>query len=192
EPHDGGARAAVASGAGAARAPLDHRCPRRRHLHATARRPAVGALGTPAAPLVPGRPSRAARPPRGARGDPPPARGGGPAPAGGQAARRAAANPAQRTRPRAGARRRPFGRARPLTARWRRRRGPGNSARMSDAPFVVQKVEWFQLRDPAGKAFFVMVASLPNGYFTAVPCDIPLARLEHSKMGLADSVEGAL
>jgi hypothetical protein len=63
---------------------------------------------------------------------------------------------------------------------------------MSDQGYVVQKVEWFQLRDPQGKAFFVMVSSLPNGYFTAVPCDIPLARLEHDKMGLADSVEGAL
>ena len=63
---------------------------------------------------------------------------------------------------------------------------------MGDQGYVVQKVEWFQLRDPDGKAFFVMVSSLPNGYFTAVPCDIPLVRLEHDKMGLADSVEGAL
>jgi hypothetical protein len=63
---------------------------------------------------------------------------------------------------------------------------------MSEQGYVVQKVEWFQLRDAEGKAFFVMVSSLPNGYFTAVPCDVPLARLEHDKMGLADSVEGAL
>jgi hypothetical protein len=63
---------------------------------------------------------------------------------------------------------------------------------MADAPYVVQKVEWFQFRAPDGEAFFVMVSSLPNGYFTAVPCDIPLVRLEHDKMGLADSVEGAL
>jgi hypothetical protein len=63
---------------------------------------------------------------------------------------------------------------------------------MSEEAYVVQKVEWFQLRDADGKAFFVMVSSLPNGYFTAVPCDVPLVRLEHDKMGLADSVEGAL
>jgi hypothetical protein len=59
-------------------------------------------------------------------------------------------------------------------------------------PYVVQKVEWFQFRDGDGKAFFVMVSNLPNGFYTAVPCDIPLVRLDHSKMGLADSVEGAL
>jgi hypothetical protein len=59
-------------------------------------------------------------------------------------------------------------------------------------PYVVQRVEWFQFRDADGKAFFVMVSSLPNGFFTAVPCDIPLVRLDHSKMGLADSAEGAL
>ena len=63
---------------------------------------------------------------------------------------------------------------------------------MSDTPYVVQKVEWFQFRDADGTAFFVMVSSLPNGFFTAVPCDIPLVRLDHSKMGLADSAEGAL
>jgi hypothetical protein len=63
---------------------------------------------------------------------------------------------------------------------------------MSEQAYVVQKVEWFQFRDAGGKAFFVMVSSLPNGFFTAVPCDVPLARLEHDKMGLADSVEGAL
>ena len=40
---------------------------------------------------------------------------------------------------------------------------------MSDTPYVVQKVEWFQFRDPEGHAFFVMVSSLPNGFFTAVP-----------------------
>jgi hypothetical protein len=59
-------------------------------------------------------------------------------------------------------------------------------------PYVVQKVEWFQFRDPDGKAFFVMVSNLPNGFYTAVPCDIALVRLDHSKMGLAASVEGAL
>jgi hypothetical protein len=63
---------------------------------------------------------------------------------------------------------------------------------MSDAPYVVQKVEWFQFRDPDGHAFFVMVSSLPNGFFTAVPVDIHMTRLDHSKMGLAANAEDAL
>ena len=63
---------------------------------------------------------------------------------------------------------------------------------MSDAPFVVQKVEWFQLRDPAGKAFFVMVASLPNGFFTAVPCQLSLQLADHSLMALAATPDEAL
>jgi hypothetical protein len=63
---------------------------------------------------------------------------------------------------------------------------------MSDAPYVVQKVEWYQFRDPDGHAFFVMVSSLPNGFFTAVPCDVHMARLDHAKMGLAASVDEAL
>ena len=63
---------------------------------------------------------------------------------------------------------------------------------MSDSPYVVQKVEWYQLRDPDGHAFFVMVSSLPNGFYTAVPCDLAMARLDHSKMGLAASADDAL
>jgi len=63
---------------------------------------------------------------------------------------------------------------------------------MSDAPYVIQKVEWFQFRDPDGHAFFVMVSSLPNGFFTAVPVDIHMTRLEHSKIGLAASADDAL
>ncbi|MDX2166433.1 MAG: hypothetical protein SF182_05195 [Deltaproteobacteria bacterium] len=63
---------------------------------------------------------------------------------------------------------------------------------MSDSPYVVQKVEWFQLRDPDGHAFFVMVSSLPNGFFTAVPVDIHMTRLDHSKMGLAATADDAL
>ena len=63
---------------------------------------------------------------------------------------------------------------------------------MSDAPYVVQKVEWFQLRDPDGHAFFVMVSSLPNGFYTAVPCDLHMARLDHAKRGLAATVDDAL
>ena len=43
---------------------------------------------------------------------------------------------------------------------------------MSEAPYVVQKVEWFQFRAPDGEAFFVMVSSLPNGFHTAVPVQL--------------------
>jgi hypothetical protein len=63
---------------------------------------------------------------------------------------------------------------------------------MSDAPYVVQRVEWYQFRDSDGHAFFVMVSSLPNGFFTAVPCDIQMVRAEHGQMALAASVEEAL
>ena len=50
---------------------------------------------------------------------------------------------------------------------------------MSEPSFVVQKVEWFQFRDTAGHAFFVMVSSLPNGFFTAVPCQPTMQRADH-------------
>ena len=63
---------------------------------------------------------------------------------------------------------------------------------MSIEPYVVQKIEWFQFRDPDGKAFFVMVSSLPNGFFTAVPCEIPVVHAEHGMMALAASPEEAL
>jgi hypothetical protein len=59
-------------------------------------------------------------------------------------------------------------------------------------PYVVQKVEWYQFRDAEGQAFFVMVSSLPNGFFTAVPCDLQMARAEHSLMALAASADEAL
>jgi len=63
---------------------------------------------------------------------------------------------------------------------------------MSDQAYVVQKVEWFQFRDADGHAFFVMVSSLPNGFFTAVPCDVSMVRAEHGQMALAASVDEAL
>ena len=63
---------------------------------------------------------------------------------------------------------------------------------MSESGFVVQKVEWFQFRAQDGKPFFVMVSSLPNGFFTAVPCDIPLVRADHSLMALAATADEAL
>ena len=63
---------------------------------------------------------------------------------------------------------------------------------MTDTAFVVQKVEWFQFRDPAGHAFFVMVSSLPNGFFTAVPCQLTMQRADHSLMGLAQTPDEAL
>lgn len=63
---------------------------------------------------------------------------------------------------------------------------------MSDSPYVVQKVEWFQFRAPDGKAFFVMVSSLPNGFFTAVPVEMPVAHGDHSLIALAASADAAL
>jgi hypothetical protein len=63
---------------------------------------------------------------------------------------------------------------------------------MSDSPYVVQKVEWYQFRDADGTPFFVMVSSLPNGFFTAVPCDLPLVRADHSLMALAPTADEAL
>jgi hypothetical protein len=44
----------------------------------------------------------------------------------------------------------------------------------------------------AGKAFFVMVWSLPNGFFTAVPCEMPVVHADHSVIGLAASADEAL
>lgn len=63
---------------------------------------------------------------------------------------------------------------------------------MSDQPFVVQKVEWYQFRTPEGKAFFVMVSSLPNGFFTAVPCQVEMKLAQHGLMALAPTGEDAL
>ena len=63
---------------------------------------------------------------------------------------------------------------------------------MSEAGYVVQKVEWFQFRSADGKAFFVMVSSLPNGFFTAVPCDLTMVRADHSLMALAATTDDAL
>ena len=63
---------------------------------------------------------------------------------------------------------------------------------MSDTPYVVQKVEWFQFRAPDGKAFFVMVSSLPNGFVTAVPCELTLTQAAHSMMALAPTTDEAL
>jgi hypothetical protein len=63
---------------------------------------------------------------------------------------------------------------------------------MSETGYVMQKVEWFQFRAPDGKAFFVMVASLPNGFFTAVPCEMPVVHADHSLIALAATVDDAL
>jgi len=63
---------------------------------------------------------------------------------------------------------------------------------MSEQPFVVQKVEWYQFRTPEGTPFFVMVSSLPNGFFTAVPCQIDLKLAQHGLMALAPSGEEAI
>jgi len=63
---------------------------------------------------------------------------------------------------------------------------------MSESPYVVQKVEWFQFRAPDGKAFFVMVSSLPNGFFTATPCELAMVHADHSMIALAASQDEAL
>lgn len=63
---------------------------------------------------------------------------------------------------------------------------------MAEESFVVQKIDWYQFRDPSGHAFFVMVASLPNGFFTAVPCQLTLQRADHGLMALAATAEEAL
>jgi len=60
------------------------------------------------------------------------------------------------------------------------------------APYVVQRVEWFQFRAPDGKAFFVMVSTLPNGFVTAVPCEIEMVRADHTLMALAATTDDAL
>ena len=63
---------------------------------------------------------------------------------------------------------------------------------MADAPYVVQKVEWYQFRAPDGEAFFVMVSSLPNGFHTAVPVQLQMVRADHSCMALAATPDEAL
>jgi hypothetical protein len=37
-----------------------------------------------------------------------------------------------------------------------------------------------------------MVASLPNGFFTAVPCRVPITHAAHGNMALGSSVDDAL
>ena len=59
-------------------------------------------------------------------------------------------------------------------------------------PYVVQKVEWYQFRAPDGEAFFVMVSSLPNGFFTAVPVQLQMVRADHACMALAATPDEAL
>jgi hypothetical protein len=63
---------------------------------------------------------------------------------------------------------------------------------MADAPYVVQKIEWYQFRAEDGEAFFVMVASLPNGFFTAVPCELSMVRAHHGAMALAAAAAEAV
>ena len=58
--------------------------------------------------------------------------------------------------------------------------------------FVVQKVDWFQLRAPDGQAILVMVQSLPNGFVTAVPCQVSMTLASHGLMALAASPDEAL
>lgn len=63
---------------------------------------------------------------------------------------------------------------------------------MSEQAYVVQKVEWYQFRDRDGKAIMVMVATLPNGFCTAVPCQVQMTLAEHGNMALAATPEAAL
>jgi hypothetical protein len=63
---------------------------------------------------------------------------------------------------------------------------------MNENTFVVQKVEWYQFRDSSGHPFFVMVSSLPNGFFTAVPCQVTMRLADHSLIALAATEEEAL
>lgn len=63
---------------------------------------------------------------------------------------------------------------------------------MSDSAHVVQKVDWYQFRQADGRAFLVMVASLPNGFFTAVPYEVPMRHADHGCMALGGSPEEAL
>jgi hypothetical protein len=59
-------------------------------------------------------------------------------------------------------------------------------------PYVVQKVEWYQFRAPDGEAFFVMISSLPNGFYTAVPVQLQMVRADHACMALAATPDEAL
>jgi hypothetical protein len=63
---------------------------------------------------------------------------------------------------------------------------------MSDETFVVQKVDWYQFRASDGQFFFVLVASLPNGFYTAVPYQLPMTMAAHGNMALAATPEEAL
>jgi hypothetical protein len=63
---------------------------------------------------------------------------------------------------------------------------------MAESGYIVQKVEWYQFRAADGEPFFVMVAGLPNGFFTAVPCTLTMAQAGHGMMALAASAEEAL
>jgi len=63
---------------------------------------------------------------------------------------------------------------------------------MADSPYIVQKVEWYQFRAADGAAFFVMVSSLPNGFFTAVPCKVSTELANHSMIALAATADEAL
>ncbi len=63
---------------------------------------------------------------------------------------------------------------------------------MADQAFVVQEVKWYQFRGPDGRPFLVMVASLPNGFYTAVPCKWEMTLAAHGHMALGSSIEAAL
>lgn len=63
---------------------------------------------------------------------------------------------------------------------------------MSDDDCVLQKVEWYQVRRGSGEATMVMVASLPNGFFTAAPVDLGIVHADHGLIGLGATADDAL
>lgn len=63
---------------------------------------------------------------------------------------------------------------------------------MGEDDCVLQKVEWYQVRRGSGEATLVMVASLPNGFFTATPVDLGIVHADHSLIGLGATAEDAL
>lgn len=63
---------------------------------------------------------------------------------------------------------------------------------MSEGQYIVQKVEWYQFRTPHGQPFLVMVCSLPNGFYTAVPCRISMTVASHDSMALGTSIDEVL
>ncbi|MCX8072383.1 MAG: hypothetical protein N3C12_08025 [Candidatus Binatia bacterium] len=63
---------------------------------------------------------------------------------------------------------------------------------MPESQFIVQKVDWYQLRTAEGEPILIMVASLPNGFYTAVPCRLAMTLATHEHMAIGSSIDEAL